>query len=384
MRILFLTPRFPLPTTKGDKLRSWQIIRKLASEHEVVLISFIDEETEQEFIPEVKKYCAVETVPFRKVPQFIGTLSASFGTEPLQVKLFDSQEIKSLVDKHLPETDVIHLSTLRMASNIPDDFDGKLVVDFIDALSMNFKRTEEKLKSPMKIVYRTEHHRLTEYESRLLDRADAAFTVSPVDSRIIGGKASVIPNSVNTDEFSPPEYGYNRKDIIFTGNMNYQPNVEGAKFMANEIMPIVNRAVPDLKLRLVGKDPCPAVRALANENVEITGFVEKISDEIRNSAVSVAPMVSGSGLQNKVLEAMGCATPVVSTSMANSGIGACHGSEILLSDEPVEFASHIVSLIKDRSKADTVGNGGRKFVEEKFSWEGTRLKLLEIYRSLEK
>ncbi len=383
MRILFITSRFPLPTVKGDKLRSWQIIRKLASEHDVTLLSYIDTSEEVDLLPEVQKVCHTETVPFGKLSGGLRLLRGIFDYRPFQVLLYESPEMKRLAGKYIPHSDIVHLSTLRPAGNLPDDMDCRLVVDFCDAFSLNWLRRAEKARFPSSGLLRSESNRLRKCESSLIERADLSLAVGPIDAKALGDSTRIVPNSVDLDAFHPPAETIERKDIIFTGNLSYSMNIEAATGMANNIFPKILEQCPDTKLRLVGTNPSPAVRALASDNVEITGFVPSVADEIRSARVAVTPLVSGAGLQNKVLEAMGCATPVVSTSIANAGIGAVDGVNILIADDPDKFAALVVKLLSDRDKAAEIGQNGRIFAEENFSWESTRDLLLQLYSELQ-
>ena len=383
MRILVLTPRFPLPTVKGDKLRSWQIIRTLAAEHDVTLLSYVGSKEEYKLIGEVEKTCKVETVPFNVAFRGFELLKGIGGTKPYQVHLYDSPQMSNRIKNLLAHSDVVHLSSLRMAGNLPLHIDSKLVVDFIDALSLNFKRRAEGAGFPLKGLLKEELMRLIRFEADLIQRSDLALAVAPVDALALGEKVKIVPISVDLETFHPPERGASRSDIIFTGNLNYGPNVEAAIYMAREILPLVLKKCPGTKLRLVGANPCPKVRALASGNVLITGYVPSIADEIRKARVAVAPLRSGSGLQCKILEAIACATPVVSTSIANAGVMAETGKEILVADDPGSFAASVVTLLKDEAKAAEIGHNGRAFVMENFSRDRIGRLVLEFYGSLD-
>jgi len=378
MKILILTPRFPLPTYKGDKLRVWQIIRKLATAHELKLISYISE-PEKVHLDEVSQYCDVKTVP-DNVPDRYFELFRGIGNQvPFQVNYYNSGRMRELVSSALHDVDAIHLSTIRMAGNLPTDFHGRLVVDFIDALSLNFKRRCDNARTPFKYVYRLEFERLKRFERIMVERADLSLAVSPVDADALGAKTAVLPTCVDLKKFYPPDENSPRRNLIFTGNLSYISNIEAVETIALHAMPIIASKFPEIKLRLVGINPHPRVKSLESPNIEVVGYVNSVADELRKAMVAVAPMVSGAGLQNKILEAMACAAPVVSTSIGNAGIRAENNKEILIGDTPVEFAEQVINLLKDEAMARAIGRAGRAFVENNFGWESTTEKLLSLY-----
>ena len=381
MKILILTPRFPLPTYKGDKLRAWQMIRMLATEHEVKLVSYISK-SETAHINEVSQYCDIKTVPDNVPDRYFELLRGIGNGVPFQVNYYNSGRMRELVSSALHDVDAVHLLTIRAAGNVPTNFHGRLVVDFVDAFSLNFRRQCDNARTPLKYIYKLEFERLKRFERIMAERADLALAISPVDAEALGPKTMVIPNSVDLDKFHPPDESSPRQNIIFTGNLGYIANIEAVETMALHAMPIIASKYPEVKLRVVGINPHPRVKSLESSSIEVVGYVESVADELRKATVAVAPMVSGAGLQNKVLEAMGCATPVVSTSIGNAGIRAENYKEILIGDTPAEFAEHGINLLKDEAKAREIGRAGRAFVEANFGWESTTEKLLSLYNEI--
>ena len=383
MHILFLSPRFPLPTVKGDKLRAWQFIRLLSTKHDVTLVSYISTQDEYWLKPEVEKVCRVITEPFRALSRGFGLLSGCIKPDPFQALLFESCVMKRHVGDLLKECDVVHCNTLRMAPNIPEGLDVPLVVDFVDALSGTYQRRAKDSVFPVSLVFTNEARRLGACEKSLIDKAAFTCAVSDEDADALGDNVLVVSHGIDTDEFCQPESKDQRNDIIFTGNLNYPPNIAAARTLARDIFPKVCEVFPQNKLRLVGTSPSAEVKDLAGPRIEVTGFVPSVAHELQRSAVAVAPVESGGGVKTKILEAMGCATPVVATTMANAGISAEHGREIILADGPSTIAEQIVALLEDRDKAREIGEAGRRLVEEKFSWLKTGSVILERYAELE-
>lgn len=382
MRILFLAPRFPLPTVKGDKLRAWQFLRLLSSVHEVTLLSYIHSAEELALRAEVEKVCEVVTVPFGPVARGLGLVGAAFSRVPLQALLFGSGPMKRRVAELLHGCDVVHCNTLRMASNLPEPCPVPLVVDFVDALSATYRRRAESSGFAKGLAFGFEAKRLAAYEERLQRQAAFACAVSAEDAEALGGGVVAVPHGIDTEEFCPPEPGAERAGIVFTGNMQYPPNVEAAVFFAREVFPKVRSRVRDARLRLVGVNPSAEVRALAGDGIEVAGYKPSVAEELRRSAVAVAPVRSGGGVKTKILEALGCGTPVVAMAAANAGINARDGEEIVLAENAEDMAEAVVSLLEERERAEALGMAGRALVERAFSWEVTGRRLLEAYETL--
>jgi glycosyltransferase involved in cell wall biosynthesis len=179
----------------------------------------------------------------------------------------------------------------------------------------------------------------------------------------------VIPNGVglNFFEAKPQKKSI---DILFSGNMNYRPNVESARFLVKEVMPIVWRSNPNLTVTIAGATPSPSVLSLKSDLVTITGWIDDIAAVYQQSRLFVAPMLINSGMQNKILEAMASKIPVITTSLANNAIKAPENEAILLGDNPEEIAAHINLLINDQLTSELLGKAGYDFVKKSYSWKG--------------
>lgn len=293
-------------------MRAWQFIRHLATAHEVVLLSYVASREQAARVHEVERVCRVIAVPFRATDRALGVFGGLATGRPFQAHLFESAAMTRHIAELLPQTDVIHCNTLRVAGNLPQTFEAKLVVDFIDALSLSFARRAAISPLPLRLMLKGEARRLRIFEKELAVRA----------------------------------------------------------------------ACPEARLRLVGATPSARVRALASDAIEVTDYVPDIAAELQRAKVAAAPLRSGAGVKTKILEAMGCATPVVATPMANTGIDAADEEEILLADAPETFAEKIVSLLTDEALAARIGMAGRKRAETRFSTAVTGKKLLELYEGL--
>ena len=178
----------------------------------------------------------------------------------------------------------------------------------------------------------------------------------------------VVRNGIDLEYFSPRGLP-NPNTVIFTGAMNYFPNIDGVLFFHREVLPRIQQEIPSVKLIIGGMDPDPSIQQLESEHVMITGFVPDMREFLEKAAVCVVPLRIAKGIQNKVLEAMAMGIPVVSTSEANSGINAVHNRDLMVANDPQSFADAVVRLLRNEKLRRTIASNARGFVEQQFSWE---------------
>ena len=384
MRLLFITPRLPYPPLKGDSLRSYYFIKQLAAEHEIDLISFVDDGTDPAHVAEMRKLCLkVETVRLRPALAAIKAVAGILRLAPLQVLYYSSRQMHAAMKRAIANEkyDAVHVCLARMMPYAKWFGRVPVTLDFVDALSLNMKRRSEKERNPVKkLVFFLEHLKMRRYEKKASRVADQTVVTSPADAAALPSPVRVVPNGVDTGRFSPRGLA---KDIdaVFTGNMNYFPNETAAENYARRILPLVLDKKPNANFFVVGANPSKRVRRLANgRNVVVTGVVEDMSEYLNRSKVFVAPLEAGSGIQNKILEAMSCGVPVVSTAAGNVAIGATPGRDIIVSDEPAAFSACVLSLLASQEDREAIGANGRRHVEANFSWPVMAERLVEAYR----
>jgi len=387
MKILFITPRIPYPPIKGDSLRSYYFIRELAKNHAVDLVTFYEQETELAGAEELKKLCgSIRLVPLKKISSYLNVLMNVFSGDPLQVSYYASREMRSLLTgiDAAGEYDVIHVVLQRMMQYAGCFNRGKIVLDQIDALSLNMERRAAVEKNPVKkIVFALERARMGAYERQSARQYQAGIITSEVDKQALGdARITVIPNGVDSEYYSFRELP-RTIDVLFTGNMGYFPNVNAALYLCGEIAPELVKQDPEVKIFIAGTNPGKAVRALAdNRNIFVTGYVPDMREYLNHAKVFVAPLRSGSGIQNKILEAMACELPVVTSPYGNAGINAIHGKHLLVAEDTAGFIREIRGLLRDTSGRNIMGKNGRILVDESFAW-AQRAKMLEnIYNGI--
>jgi sugar transferase (PEP-CTERM/EpsH1 system associated) len=308
-----------------------------------------------------------------------------FSTLPLQTLYFCPPAIQGRVQALLQEEsfDLVHVQLARMAPIANGLGSVPKVLDFIDALSLNMRRRAMQERWPIKWLFQFEAQRMARYERELISSFDQQIVSSPLDKEAIGACETlhVIPNGVNIEDFPYTENGREDNLIIFTGRMGYFPNAEAAIYFATHVFLLVLRQVPDARFSIVGADPPRRVRQLTKlPGVEVTGYVPRIQDYLARATVTVAPMQAGTGIQNKVLEAMASGTPVVATPYALGGIEAIDGEHLLVAEDAGGLAEQVVRLLKDPALRRHLARNARQLVEEKYTWERSVAMLEEVYR----
>lgn len=387
MKILFISPRLPYPPIKGDKLRIYYFIKELSKIHKIDLCTFYENNGELAGLEEMRKYCGrIETVLLTKMQSYMNILRTSYNLLPFQVNYYHSKKMAKGISKMTQnsEYDIIHISLQRLLPYVDYVKSGKIVFDQIDALSLNMKRRADAERNPIKktaLYFEYSTMKRFEYNSRV--RYHKCIITSEVDKAALSdANIEVIPNGVDTEYFKPCNVTKDI-DLIFTGNMGYFPNIDAMKYFCNEVFPAILKVNKEIKLFIVGADPSSEIKALNNnKNVFVTGFVKDIREYLNRAKVFIAPLRSGSGIQNKILEAMSSSLPVVTTSYGNAGIKAHSEQHLLLADETEEFARSAIRLLRNEKEGGRLGGNARKFVEQDFSWENRVQKLRTIYQSL--
>jgi sugar transferase (PEP-CTERM/EpsH1 system associated) len=386
-KVLFLTPRIPFPPIKGDRIRSYYFIKELSRSYAIDLCTFYEKQEDLKGIGELRKYCQrVETVFLPQVASYLNILRTLVNFKPLQVNYYFSSKMKKTLKELLQSGhyDLIHIVLERMMPYAEMLNGNRVVLDHIDALSLNMMRRACAEKNIFrKTVFYLEYSLIKRFEKNIRRLYDASLVTSEVDRSFLPDKTvTVISNGVDTDYFQPQS---REKDIdlIFTGNMGYFPNVEAALYLTQEILPHLRKKCPDIKVFIVGANPSRKIKALSgNNNVTVTGFVDDMRDYLNRAKVFVAPLRSGSGIQNKILEAMSCGLPVVTTSYGNAAIKAIAERHLVVADDPDRFAEKVIGLLKNEPSRKILGSYARAYMEQEFSWSSKAQKLESIYNSI--
>jgi sugar transferase (PEP-CTERM/EpsH1 system associated) len=383
VNLLFVTSRVPYPPLKGDQVVAHNRLKTLGGRHPVTLVTLFARPSDLDGIERLRPYCReIVAIPLPTWRSCTNAAAASASPVPFQVAYYRSSRLARAIASvaATQRFDVVHSFLLRVAP-FAQIAAVASVLELIDSMQLKFARDLPRARGPVHAATAVELRRLRRYEPAAARSADAVIVTTEEDAAAIGsGRTFVVPNGVDVDEFMPDRSLAEAATIVFSGNLGYGPNVEAARWFVRECLPRVRASVPDARLVLAGAAPAPAIRQLARaQTVEVTGAVPVMARVINRAAVAVAPMLSGSGIQNKVLEAMACGVPVVATPRAASAIRARPGAEIAIADEPSAFATAVVELLRSPDIARAIGDAGRQYVIAHHSWEAASRDVEAVY-----
>lgn len=390
MKILVLLSRVPYPTEKGDKLRAFNQIKQLSKHHEIILFALNDMPLHKEAIDTLKPYCSeIKISNLSKFTILLNLIKSLFNGNPFQVGYFYTiraqKEVNALIKKHKP--DHIYCQLIRTAEYVKEHTDIPKTLDYMDVFSKGMERRSYTAPFYLKPIFRLEHKRLLHYEHAIFDYFQNKVIISEQDKNLIphpkNSEISVISNGVDTDYFKPLE----RKkefELLFNGNMSYPPNVESVEYLVKNILPLVLKKYPDVRLLISGTSPSQKVYALRSRYVFVSGWTKDIRDNFSKSKILVAPMQISIGLQNKLLEAMAMNIPCITSSLANNALGAENGRSILVADKPEEYAQHIIMLLENENEVKEIATNASDFVLQNYNWESTTKKLEMLLSNVKK
>jgi len=380
MKLFVILSRFPYPLEKGDKLRAYNQIKCLAKNHEIHLAATSDVEVSQSDFEALDPYCkSIHIFKLSKLTIYLNIIKSFIAGRPLQVGYFYNKPIKTKITKLLKEIkpDHIFCQLLRVAEYVKD-IDIPKTIDYQDVFSAGVQRRSQTSALYLKPILNLEYKRLLKYEQDVFEIFDNKTIISIPDRDLIPHpdkeKIEIVINGVDTDFFKPMETE-KKYELVFTGNMGYPPNVNAANFLTKEILPLVHKKMPGVKLTIAGATPHPSVQALKSDAVHVTGWVDDIRECYAQSKIFIAPMRIGTGLQNKLLEAMAMKIPSITSELANNALSAKHNEEILVGKTAEDFASHIVSILENPQLANKLAENGYQFVHRNYNWDAATQKL---------
>lgn len=392
MNILYICPRLPYPPIKGDIHRTYYQIKELSKKHRITLITYASADSDVEAREKLKEFCEGLIVVKRTRYSIIkNLLPGFFYALPIQCAYYQSREMKESIGKTINSRkyDIIHIQLTRMVQFITQtkirSINVPVILDFIDALSMNMEKRLHREIFLLKPFIFYEWSKIKKYEHKLVDVFDRGIITSSIDRNRLPyrDKVDVLPSGVDLDlfRFSPIDRRESMT-IIATGNLNYFPNIDAILFFIKRIYPIIKKILPQVKLRIVGHSPGAVIKKLGSseKNIEIIGPVDNMSDYLGQATVAVCPMLSGSGIKIKVLEALATGTPTVAMSLATQAIEVTPDMDIIIRDTPGDFARAVIDLLQNPVRREALGRNGRKLIESKYSWPVIVQKLETIYQ----
>lgn len=390
MRILFITQFLPYPPDSGGKVKTWGILKLLAQEHEIYLISFVDDKKALKYEPEVIKKCSLGLKTFvtpiitsKHKKLSLEVIKGIFNLTPFRVSKYFLEEtadfIHDLTDK--VEFDAVYCNHLTSAPYLDNVANIDKKVKIYDEHNINsqamftYSRWEKNLL--VKAVYAWEGIKFRIYEKRVIPRFNLVFAISENDKRILERyvdkpvKVKYLPTPFETK----PVFQFGSKIILFVGLMSWWPNEQAVIWFSEKIFPLILRSVPKAEFWVIGANASKRVESLAAEKIKILGYVRNLEEYYQKSGVFIAPIRVGGGIRIKILDAFRHGIPVVSTTLGVSGIDADDGKELFIADQPEEFAESVVSILKSKRKSKKLSQAGLNLISGEYNSEKAVQKL---------
>jgi len=387
-RILFLAHRYPYPPNKGDRIRAFHIAEHLLKRHEVALGFTVTPGDGEPDMAWARKFAAAYCGRISTADRLLRTGIAAVTGGALSVAAFRHGGLSRWVARYAAEQrpDLVYVFSSAMAQYVPQGL--RVIMDFVDVDSEKWRQYSETQPASRAGFYRMEAARLLAFDRAQAARAAASIFVSEDEKRIFdklspetAAKHLAIANGVDVAFFDPAKVqpcANAQPTIVFVGMMDYWPNIDAVAWFAKDILPLVRRRHANARFQIVGARPTPAVAALASPSrIEVTGAVDDVRPYVAGADVVVAPLRIARGIQNKVLEGMAMARPMVTTAGALEGINAERGRDLLTGETPAEIADAVVSIL-DKRAPDNLGDAARAFVLNRHEWRANLRKLDEL------
>lgn len=379
--LLFLAHRIPYPPNKGDKIRSYHLLKFLAEHFEIHLGCFVDDPEDRAHIDTLNGICASVYAPSLH-PRWarLRSLGTLLSRQALSVAYYRHAGMRRWVAElvRLQRPSTVFVFSSAMGRFVPDRFDGRVLVDFVDVDALKWREYGARHQGPLRYLYRREWRALLRYDRQLARRADHALFVSEPEAALFrelvpesATKTTAVPNGVDLLFFDPAlewpsPYDGAPKVVVFTGAMDYLPNIEAVQWFAQRVWPAVLARHPGAQFCIVGANPSPAVQALAQQaSIKVIGRVNDVRPFLQHASAAVAPMRIARGIQNKVLEALALDVPCIASAQALCGLEPLHGY-VHQARDSAEWISTLNALLAGQPELQSRASSAA--VAEHFSW----------------
>lgn len=399
MRILWIADYLPYPLIGGDRIRIFNLLKRVAKQHEIYLAAMLEKPEDIEGVEYLSQFCThVATANFKqrsRLAKLPGLIGYALSGKPPELRLLYSEELVEKIRNFAAYTDfdIVQIEHARMGlylEILPPSKKRKSLLMFHNFTSQQYGRVSQ-VERHLGRKFRTWLNSVAMgyWEPRYAGKFDRCLTVSDLDRQLLLASnpklwVNVIPNGVDTEKFQPlPQPSENiSPSLLFLGNMGYPPCVDAALYFCKEIFPLVSHSIDTAEFWIVGRDPRPEVMDLNGGQVHVTGRVDDVLPYYQKCPICVVPLRAGGGTRLKILEAMALGRPVVSTTIGCEGLDVIDGEHLLIADTPAEFAEKTVRLLHDHQLYQRLSVNGRLLVEQQYGWDGITEKLLGIYTDM--
>ncbi|HEX2829543.1 MAG TPA: TIGR03087 family PEP-CTERM/XrtA system glycosyltransferase [Burkholderiales bacterium] len=382
--LLFLAHRLPYPPNKGDKVRSYHLLKALARDHRVFLGTFVDDRADAAYVGNLAPLCAgLHVEPLRPAAAKVRSLTGLLTGEALTLPYYRDGNLARWVRRTVAEQGID--TAVAFSSPMAQYVEGlpgvRLFVDLVDVDSAKWQEYSRSHHWPSSWIYAREGRRLLAAERAIAARAERSFLVTPAEVALFSrlapecaGRVDAIGNGVDSEYFAPQTerlspYAAGETPVVFTGAMDYWPNVDAVTWFADAVLPALRARRPDVRFYIVGMRPAPAVEALASDAIVVTGGVPDVRPYVQHAAIAVAPLRVARGIQNKVLEAMAMGKAVVTSRACAGAIEGATDDVVTGVGSAGAFVDAIDALLADPARAQAQGAAGRRFIAARHSWD---------------
>ncbi|MCL4294784.1 MAG: glycosyltransferase [Anaerolineae bacterium] len=400
MKILMISEQ--LPSRIGGSIRQFSLIRELSQRHEFSVVCYAypaqmcDLDTVKQFVHRIEVIqLQVPLVPAQQNRSHLywrinGWRHALLDPYPMRGRYPLASQMRRKINALINEEqfDIVQVHQAYLAKFLPHT-GAATILDMADILSEHERLVMlTKTKTTHRFAAWLEWKKMQTLERKAVRQFDMCVAISQEDKEkflklISHAHVAVVPNGVDLDYFQPQSASPKKGNLVFVGSMQYEPNADAVLYFCKEILPLIKQHRPDVHFHVVGWGPPPEIIALNNDpNITVTGFVDDVRPYVADSMVAVVPLRFGSGIRNKILEAWATARPVVSTTLGAEGLAVQHGENILLADEPNQFAQSVLSLLDDQQQRIRLAQAGRRSVESKYAWSEISQQYNAIYEAI--
>ena len=376
MKIFVLLSRIPYPLDKGDKLRAYNQLKVLSTRHEIYLFALNDSVLNKKAVDKLASFCKqVYVFQLSKLSIALNLIRFFCKKKPLQCGYFYNKSAQRKIDTLLEtiKPDHIYAQLIRTAEYVKDK-KIKKTLDYQDVFSRGLFRVIKQSSGLKRFFYSIEYKRVKSYETEIFSYFDNKTIITKIDRDYINhpnrNEITVVPNGVNTNFYQPADCE-KQFDLIFTGNMSYMPNVQAAEYIVRMVLPALLKKHPNIRIVLCGTTPSSRVRALKGKNVVVTGWVEDMRLYYAQSRIFIAPMQLGTGLQNKLLEAMAMQIPCISSPLASRPLDVVSQQEIFICNNVQDYVNAIDMLLDNTELYKSIAKNGYEYVRKYYNWNST-------------